>query len=154
MLPRTYDNQACSIARTLEVIGDRWTLLVIRDAFNGVRRFEDFQHDLGVARNVLSDRLNRLVDAGILRREAYQERPVRHEYRLTEMGLGLWPILITTLKWGDAHLAPDGPPVLVRHKECGGDIDQRLHCSRCGAELGPRDVYLEAGPGAAGRSAA
>jgi DNA-binding HxlR family transcriptional regulator len=153
VLPRTYDNQVCSIARTLEVIGDRWTLLVIRDAFLGVRRFDDFQRSLGVARNVLTDRLNRLVEAEILRRHRYQERPERYEYRLTRKGVGLWPIMMTTMKWGDRYLAPEGKPRLILHKDCGGEIDERLHCSRCGAELGPTDVYVETGP-AAQKSAA
>ena len=148
MLPRRYDNQVCSIARTLEVIGDRWTLLVIRDAFLGVHRFEDFQKSLGVARNVLADRLGRLVDEGILRRTRYQERPARYEYRLTRKGVELWPVIISAMKWGDRHLSPR-KPTLVLHKDCGGEIDERLHCSRCGAELGPTDVYAERGPGAA-----
>ena len=146
MLPRTYDNQVCSVARTLEVIGDRWTLLVIRDAFLGVRRFEDFQRSLGVARNVLTERLNRLVEEGILRRRRYQQRPARYEYRLTRKGVDLWPVMMTTMKWGDRYLYPGEKPRLVRHKDCGGDIDQRLHCSRCGAELEPTDVYVETGP--------
>jgi DNA-binding HxlR family transcriptional regulator len=154
VLPRTYDNQFCSIARTLEVIGDRWTLLVIRDAFLGVRRFEDFQKSLGVARNVLTDRLNRLVDEGILRRNLYQERPERHEYRLTRKGVELWPAMMTMMKWGDRYLYPEGHPRLVLHKDCGGEIDERLHCSKCGAELGPTDVYVEAGAGAADQAAA
>src|SRR3954468_15276829 len=92
MLPRTYETQVCSVARALEVLGDRWTLLVLRDAFRRVRRFEDFQRSLGVARNVLTDRLTRLVDEGIMRRVPYQERPVRFEYRLTEKGRELWPV--------------------------------------------------------------
>jgi DNA-binding HxlR family transcriptional regulator len=148
VLPRTYDNQVCSIARTLEIIGDRWTLLVIRDAFLGVRRFEDFQRSLGAARNVLTDRLGRLVEEGILRRVAYQERPERYEYRLTRKGVELWPMIIAALKWGDRHLPGEGKPMLVLHRDCGGEIDERLHCSRCGAELGPADVYAEPGPGA------
>jgi DNA-binding HxlR family transcriptional regulator len=154
MLPRTYDNQVCSIARTLEVIGDRWTLLVIRDAFLGVRRFEDFQQSLGVARNVLTDRLNRLVDEGILRRRLYQERPERYEYRLTRKGVDLWPVIMTTMKWGDRYLYPEGKPRLILHKDCGGEIDERLHCSKCGAELGPTDIYVEAGPAAQASQAA
>jgi DNA-binding HxlR family transcriptional regulator len=133
VLPRTYDNQVCSIARALEAIGDRWTMLVIRDAFLGVRRFEDFQRDLGVARNVLTDRLGRLVEEGILERERYQERPQRYEYRLTDKGRDLFPVLVTLLKWGDRH-APDagGPPTLLLHRDCGGEIDERLSCDRCG----------------------
>ncbi|HEY1360024.1 MAG TPA: helix-turn-helix domain-containing protein [Thermoleophilaceae bacterium] len=154
MLPRTYDNQLCSLARTLELIGDRWTLLVIRDAFLGLRRFEDFQKSLGVARNVLTDRLNRLVEQGILRRELYQERPERYEYRLTRKGVELWPAMMTMMKWGDRYLYPEGHPRLILHKDCGGEIDERLHCSKCGAELGPTDVYVEAGPALASNEAA
>jgi DNA-binding HxlR family transcriptional regulator len=150
MLPRTYDTQVCSIARALEVLGDRWTLLVLRDAFKRVRRFEDFQRNLGVARNVLTDRLNRLVEEDILRRVPYQERPVRFEYRLTDKGLALWPVMMTLLQWGDRYyLAPDGPPVVVRHRDCGGEVTEHLTCAACGAELGPRDVVAEPGPGAA-----
>lgn len=149
MLPRTYDNQVCSIARALEVLGERWTLLVLRESFRRVRRFEDFQRNLGVARNVLTDRLHRLVDEGILERVPYQERPVRSEYRLTEKGLGLWPVIMALLQWGDSYYAqPDGPPVIVRHRDCGGEVTRHLTCSKCGAELGPRDVRGEPGPGA------
>jgi DNA-binding HxlR family transcriptional regulator len=149
MLPRTYESQTCSIARSLEVLGERWTLLVLRDAFRRVRRFEDFQRDLGVARNVLTDRLGRLVDEGILKREQYQDRPARFEYRLTDKGLALWPVMMTLMQWGDAHYAgPDGPPVVVRHRDCGGEVTDHLKCAKCGAELTPRDVEAEPGPGA------
>jgi DNA-binding HxlR family transcriptional regulator len=148
MLPRTYDNQVCSIARALEMVGDRWTMLVIREAFMGTRRFEDYQRNLGCARNVLADRLNRLVEVGILRKQPYQERPPRHEYRLSRQGVELWPAMMALKSWGDRHLAPDGPPVLVLHKDCGGEIDERMHCSSCGTELGPTDVYVQRGPGA------
>jgi len=150
MLPRTYDGQRCSIARALEVLGDRWTLLVIRDAFLGVRRFDDFQRSLDVARNVLTDRLGRLVDEGILERRRYQKRPERFEYRLTEKGLDLWPVTMSLLHWGDRHyLHPDGPPRVIRHRDCGGRPTRHLTCTRCGAELGPRDVVAQRGPGAA-----
>jgi DNA-binding HxlR family transcriptional regulator len=155
MLPRTYETQVCSIARSLEVLGDRWTLLVLRDAFLGVRRFEDFQRTLGVARNVLTDRLNRLVEEDILRRVPYHERPVRFEYRLTEKGLDLWPVMMTLLQWGDRYyLDSRGAPLVVRHRECGGQLTPHLTCDKCGAELGPRDVVTEPGPGAAVRAAA
>jgi DNA-binding HxlR family transcriptional regulator len=154
MLPRTYDNQDCSIARALEMVGDRWTMLLIREAFMGTRRFEDYQRNLGCARNVLTDRLNRLVEVGIMHKEPYQQRPTRHEYRLTRRGVELWPAMMTLKAWGDRHLAPDGPPVLVLHSDCGGELDERLHCSRCGAELGPKDVYVEAGPGLKAQPAA
>src|SRR4051794_30525702 len=149
MLPRTYDDQNCSVARALEVLGDRWTLLVIRDAFLGVRRFDDFQRDLGVARNVLSDRLQRLTDEGLLERRRYQERPERFEYRLTEKGIDLWPAIVTLMKWGDRYYAPpEGAPRVVRHRECGGEVTGHLTCETCGASLTARDVYSEPGPGA------
>ena len=153
VLPRTYEGQACSIARALELVGDRWTMLVIREAFLGTRRFDDYQGKLGCARNVLTDRLNRLVEVGILAKEPYQEHPPRHEYRLTRRGVELWPAMMSLKTWGDRYLAPDGPPVLIRHRDCGGELDERLHCSRCGAELGPADVLAEAGPGAAAGAA-
>lgn len=145
MLGRTYDNQVCSVARTLELVGERWTLLIIRDAFLGVRRFGDFADRLGIARNVLQDRLGRLVDAGILERVPYQDRPVRHEYRLTDMGRDLWPSIEALRQFGDAHLAPEGPPMLVRHRGCGGDLDDRRRCTRCGADLELGDVEAVAG---------
>jgi DNA-binding HxlR family transcriptional regulator len=154
MLPRTYEDQNCSIARALEMVGDRWTMLVVREAFMGTRRFEDYHHRLGCARNVLTDRLKRLVDGGILRKDRYQERPARYEYRLTRRGVELWPAVIALKSWGDRYLAPDGPPLLVLHTDCGGEIDERLHCRNCGAELGPKDVYLERGPGAKSKAAA
>jgi len=150
MLPRAYEGQNCSVARALEVLGDRWTLLVIRDAFAGVRRFDDFQRDLGIARNVLSDRLQRLVDEDVLERQRYQERPERFEYRLTPKGVDLWRALISLRKWGDRYYAPaDGPPRVVRHRDCGGQPTRHLTCDRCGARLGPLDVVAERGPGAA-----
>src|SRR3954454_21248617 len=149
MLPRTYEDQNCSVARALEVLGDRWTLLVIRDAFVGVRRFDDFQRDLGVARNVLSDRLQRLVDEGLLERNRYQERPERFEYRLTEKGAALWRALVSLMKWGDRYYAPPaGPPRVVRHRDCGGEVTDRFTCERCGAQVEGDEVRLEAGPGA------
>jgi len=147
-LPRTYENQNCSIARSLEVVGDRWTLLVIRAAFEGVRRFDDFAEHLGVARNVLADRLNRLCAEGIMRKQRYQERPDRYEYRLTRKGVGLWPAMMMLLKWGDRYYATDGPPVLVVHRGCGGTLTDRLTCDSCGAPLGPTDVEARPGPGA------
>ena len=120
MLGREYD-QVCSIARTLEVLGERWTLLIIRDVFNRRRRFDQIQENLGIARNVLSARLARLVEEGILEKRRYQERPPRYEYFLTEKGLDLWPVMVSLLHWGDRHLADGtGPPMLIRHKACGG----------------------------------
>lgn len=148
MLGKHYD-QDCSIARTLELVGERWSLLVIRDVFNGKRRFEQMQDSLGVARNVLSDRLGKLVAAGILERRPYQERPPRFEYFLTAKGLDLWPTMIALLAWGDRHLAgPEGPPMVVMHKRCGGLIDDRRICDRCGSLLQVREARAVLGPGA------
>ena len=147
VLKRDYDGQNCSIARTLELIGERWTLLIIRDAFLGVRRFEDFQSELGIARNVLSARLGRLVDEGILEKRPYHERPARYEYRLTDKGIGLWPVLISLVKWGDKYAAPGGPPRIIEHRNCGGQVNDHLTCDRCGKPLGARDVVARPGPG-------
>jgi DNA-binding HxlR family transcriptional regulator len=148
VLNREYD-QVCSIARTLEILGERWTLLVIRDVFNGRRRFDQIQENLGVARNVLSTRLALLVEEEILEKRAYQERPPRYEYFLTEKGLDLWPVMVSMLHWGDAHLAePAGPPMLIRHKGCTGIVDDRGYCQSCGERLTARDAYTEYGPGA------
>ena len=149
MLPRTYDTQNCSVARALEVVGDRWTLLVIRSAFEGVRRFDDFQTTLGVARNVLTDRLARLCAEGIMRRVRYQERPQRFEYRLTRKGVGLWPAVMSLLLWGDQYYADDGPPLNVVHRGCNGALTTRLTCATCGASLGPTDIDALPGAGTA-----
>jgi DNA-binding HxlR family transcriptional regulator len=148
VLGNTYENQNCSIAGTLELVGERWTLLILRDAFLGTRRFDDFQRNLGVARNVLQTRLERLVDEGVLRRERYQERPERFEYRLTRKGVDLWPVIVALMKWGDKYAAPNGPPVLIRHIECGGLIDDRRICGECGKHVEPNESMPELGPGA------
>lgn len=150
MLGSDYSNQNCSIARTLELVGERWTILVLRDVFLGVRRFDEIQRDLGIARNVLSARLDRLLSEGILVKTPYQERPVRHEYRLTDKGLDLWPVMEELRRWGDRYAATSGPPVLVRHRGCGGELGERRSCERCGEALGIRDVFAEVGPGARG----
>jgi len=143
-------DQPCSLARTLAVIGDRWTLLVLREAFLRVRRFEDFQANLGIARQVLAERLAHLVEEGVLEKSAYQNRPPRHEYRLTEKGLGLYPAILALVHWGDAHYAGDaGPPLLHRHKTCGHDFRSVMTCSACGEALDPHAVVTHPGPGAA-----
>jgi DNA-binding HxlR family transcriptional regulator len=148
MLGRTYDDQVCSIARSLEVLGERWTLLIVRDALLGLRRFEDFQHSLGVARNVLTDRLSRLVEAGVLERVPYQQRPLRHEYQLTPMGRELAVPIIALMHWGDRHLAsPAGPPRLTRHHDCGGTLQAGLICATCGEPVAAAEVDVVPGPG-------
>jgi len=148
VLPSDYPGQFCSIAKSLEVIGERWSLLIVRDILNGNRRFGELQQSLGIARNVLSARLQRLVDENILERRAYQESPPRYEYFLTEKGIDLWPVMITMMHWGDHWLATDeGPPIVIHHKECGGEVDDRGYCERCGERLTARDAYAEGGPG-------
>jgi DNA-binding HxlR family transcriptional regulator len=148
MLHRDYPNQLCSIANSLEVIGERWSLLIVRDVFNGNRRFGEIQASLGVARNVLSARLQRLCDEDILERRQYQESPARFEYFLTEKGLDLWPTLIALLNWGDRYSpTPGGPPKLIRHKVCGGHVSDRGVCEACGETLHARDAIQVPGPG-------
>jgi DNA-binding HxlR family transcriptional regulator len=141
VLRHDYPGQTCSIAKALEVVGERWSLLIVRDVMTGHRRFDELQKSLGVARNVLSARLQRLVEEDILERRPYQESPERYEYFLTDKGLDLWPALIALLGWGDRHTEyPDGPPLLVFHKECGGSVSDRGVCERCGETLNARDA--------------
>ncbi|WP_276718848.1 winged helix-turn-helix transcriptional regulator [Pseudooceanicola nitratireducens] len=140
--------QSCSMARTLSVIGDRWTLLILRDCFLGVRRFDAFQDRLGVTRGILSDRLKQLTEAGVLKKIAYQDRPPRHEYKLTAKGLDLYPVVLSIVHWGDRHMAGDaGRPVLHRHQSCGHLFDPVLSCSECGDPLRPQEVDVLPGPG-------
>ena len=137
----------CSVARTLSVIGDRWTLLVLRDAFLRTRRFEDFQRQLGVTRHLLAGRLRKLVEAGILERVRYQEKPARYEYRLTEKGRDLYPVIVALLRWGDRWMSDEsGPPLTLVHKACGHAMHPTLVCPDCGEAVGARDVT----PGRAG----
>jgi DNA-binding HxlR family transcriptional regulator len=152
VLRSDYPHQDCSAAYALELVGERWTLLVIRDVFAGFRRFDEIQQDLGVARNVLSNRLQRLVDDGILERRPYSENPPRHEYFLTEKGIDLWPILIAMMRWGDRYGKwPQGPPLVVLHKDCGGEMDDHFTCTRCGERMRARDAHAAPGPGATAR---
>jgi DNA-binding HxlR family transcriptional regulator len=134
----------CSVARTVGVIGDRWTLLILRDCFLRVRRFEDFQARLGITRPVLADRLRKLVRTGILEKVAYQDRPTRFEYRLTARGLDLHPVILALVHFGDVHLAPeDGRPLLHRHKVCGALFDPVTVCSVCGDPVSATEVTVE-----------
>ena len=141
--------RADSVARTLEIVGDRWTFLILREAFFGTRRFSEFRRRLGIARNVLVDRLNRLVAHGILEKRRYSQTHEREEYRLTEKGLDLHAINVAYMRWGDRWLAGgSGPPLLLFHDRCGGQVAQRLYCEECGADVGARDITYEPGPGA------
>jgi DNA-binding HxlR family transcriptional regulator len=148
MLGRTYEGQNCSVAKSLELVGERWTMLVVREVFLGNRRFDEIASRLGIARNVLTARLGRLVDEGVLERSRYQERPERFEYRLTEKGIDLWPVIVSLIQFGDRYYAPEGPPMVLRHKVCGGQVDAHRECDRCGARLTARDVVAQPGPGA------
>jgi DNA-binding HxlR family transcriptional regulator len=140
--------ETCSVARAMDILGERWTMLIMREAFYGVRRFSDMQRNLGIARNILSTRLQTLVRSGILERRLYQEEPERFEYRLTQAGRDLYPAVIAIMKWGDEYLADEaGPPVVLRHT-CGELIDPVLVCDCCGEPLHPHDVTPEPGPGA------
>lgn len=143
-------NQPCSIARSVAVIGDRWTLMILRDAFLGVRRFEAFQARLGISRTIITERLKLLVAEGVLTRLVYQDRPIRHEYRLTEKGLDLYPVVMAIVSWGDRHYAGEaGAPLLHRHKACGCDFHPVMTCSACHAPVAAREVETRPGPGAA-----
>jgi DNA-binding HxlR family transcriptional regulator len=148
MLGRTYEGQNCSVAKSLELVGERWTMLVVREVFLGNRRFDEIAARLGIARNVLTARLGRLVEEGVLERVRYQERPERFEYRLTEKGIDLWPVIVSLVQFGDRYYAPDGPPLVLTHKGCGGAVDAHRTCDRCQARLTARDVVAQPGPGA------
>ncbi len=141
------DHLNCSIARSLEILGEWWTLLIVRDAFLGIRRFDDFQRDLGISRNILSDRLATLVEHGVLERRRYQEHPERFEYRLTDKGVDLYPVIVSLLRWGDKWESPNGPPLRLVHQACGHDSQAVLVCSHCGEPLDPRQVRPSYGPG-------
>jgi DNA-binding HxlR family transcriptional regulator len=152
MLKRDYDTQVCSIARSLEVVGERWSLLILRSVLLGTRRFDDLLDALGITRSVLTARLQRLVEEGVLERVPYQERPVRHEYHATAKGRELWPVLQHLLRWGDAHYAgPEGPPRIIEHRGCGGHPDDHLLCDRCGERLAYENVRALPGPALAAR---
>jgi DNA-binding HxlR family transcriptional regulator len=134
----------CSVARSLDVVGERWTLLVLRDAFQGKRRFEEFSRSLPVARNVLTDRLRTLVEHEVLERRQYQERPPRYEYRLTPKGMDLYPVIVALIQWGDRYLAgADGPPVDIVHRDCGGAVGAAAVCHDCGNPVHARDAQAE-----------
>jgi DNA-binding HxlR family transcriptional regulator len=146
-LGNTYESENCSAARALEVVGERWSLLIIRDAlFRGTTRFSDFQRTLGLARNVLAARLEGFVEAGLMTRRQ-PENSAYHEYLLTQKGLDLKPAVIALTRWGDRWAAPNGPPIIYGHDYCGGEIELQLVCSECGEEPAVDQIGVTPGPG-------
>jgi DNA-binding HxlR family transcriptional regulator len=145
---KSFSAMHCSIAQCLEVVGEWWTLLILRDVFLGVTRFDEFQARLGISRNVLNQRLVRLVEHGILVKAPYSEHPPRYDYRLTDKGRDLWPVITIMRQWGDKHAAPDGPPLELIHKPCGQIAEGLLSCSACGEPMDARNVRAVPGPGA------
>jgi DNA-binding HxlR family transcriptional regulator len=140
------DKQACSVARALSVVGERWTMLIMRDAFLGTRRFEEFQRNLGITRHRLSERLSKLVDHGVLVKVPYHERPLRYEYRLSRKGLGLYPVLMSLARWGDEWMDQGaGPPLEYVHQRCGQVTQPVMACSECGETLRPEEVTPQLG---------
>ncbi|RDI51666.1 winged helix-turn-helix transcriptional regulator [Nocardia mexicana] len=140
----------CSIGQSLERIGEWWTPLIVRDVYLGLHRFDDIAENLGISRNLLTRRLETLVADGIVERRAYQERPLRHEYHLTEAGLELVPVLMALMAWGDKWATPPGgPPVRLVHRECGAEFTPQVCCSECGKPATATNTTALAGPGAA-----
>ena len=147
----SYSAENCSVKRALDIVGEKWTLLVLREAFYGARRFEQFQAHVGCARNLLSERLNTLVEAGVLRRVPYREpgQRERHENHLTDKGLDLLPAVIALMQWGDRWEAdPAGPPVKIVHRDCGQPVELVMRCDRDDVRLTARDTRPRPGPGA------
>jgi DNA-binding HxlR family transcriptional regulator len=143
------EEEPCSMARTIGVIGDRWTLLILRECFLRTRRFEGFQSTLGITRHLLAERLKKLVRQGVLRRIPYQESPKRHEYILTQKGLDLYPIMMALVHWGDTHMVDErGRPLLHEHRKCGKMFNPVMVCSECGEPLSAKEVQVHPGPGA------
>jgi DNA-binding HxlR family transcriptional regulator len=141
------DLSTCSIQRTLDLVGDRWTLLILRDLFRGVRRFGQLQDDLGIARNLLASRLSKLVDAEIVEKVPYHERPVRYEYVLTAKGQDLSPSLVALMGWGDRWCSEGEPPTLLIHAECGTPLEQVTRCPTCDDPISPTDIRSRPGLG-------
>ncbi|GAV21467.1 putative HTH-type transcriptional regulator YybR [Mariprofundus micogutta] len=139
----------CPIAQLLELLGDRWSLLIIRDAFYGVRRFDGFQQHLGISKKVLTMRLTTLVDAEIMKKERYQSKPERYEYRLTAKGRELFPVLLTMMRWGNRWLVDEGEEtVQLLHSNCGEKTEPRMVCSHCEQPITPARIQAVPGPGA------
>lgn len=147
-LGKNYEGQDCSFARALELLGERWTLLLVRDAFYGVRRYADFLAHLDIPRAVLAERLRTLTEAGVLARHRYSESPPRDEYVLTERGRELWGMLHQLGQWGERHTSAGGPRRLFRHADCDAPLDPRGVCERCDRLVPPEEVEVRPGPGA------
>jgi DNA-binding HxlR family transcriptional regulator len=144
-----FSDMACSLARTLDVAGEYWTPLIIRDIWQGRHRFDQIQANLEVSRKLLTDRLGTLVRAGAIERRQYEKHPPRYEYHLTQKGTELMEALLVLISWGDRWTVKKaGPPMLIRHKRCGEAVQARVTCSECGEELRADEVRLEPGPGA------
>jgi DNA-binding HxlR family transcriptional regulator len=149
MRKASFADMHCSIAQSLEVVGEWWTLLILRDAFLGVRRFDDFVERLGISRNVLTHRLDTLVATGILERRPYDEARGRYDYLLTDKGRALWPVLTALRQWGDQWIYGTGnEPLLVEHRSCGCTTTAQMTCNACGEALDARSVRAVPGPGA------
>ena len=144
---KSFEDMNCSVAQCLEVVGEWWSLLILRDAFLGFARFDQFQDRLGISRNTLTGRLNALVAEGVLERARYQDNPPRFEYRLTDKGRDLWPVLTTMRQWGDKYSAPAGPPLQVIHRACGQVTEAIPVCSECGEPLESGALRSIPGPG-------
>ncbi len=146
-----WSTENCTVGRTMAILGERWTFVVLREVFNGVRRFDDIRRHSGIPRQVLSNRLGLLVEQGVLRREPYQDpgERARHEYRLTDKGFDLYPVLVAIAAWGDRYLVdPEGPPVEFTHRDCGAPVHSRLECSQGHPVERPREIVTRSGPGA------
>jgi DNA-binding HxlR family transcriptional regulator len=146
-----WSTENCTVGRTMAILGERWTFVVLREVFNGVRRFDDVRRHTGIPRQVLSNRLALLVDEGVLRRVPYREpgERERHEYRLTQKGFDLYPVLVAIADWGDRYLADDaGPPVQFTHRGCGAVVGSRVTCELGHEVASPRDIVTRPGPGA------
>lgn len=144
----SFSNWPCSIARAVDLLGDAWTPLVLREAFYGIHRFDAFQQELGIARNTLTDRLRRLVDEGLLEKRPYQDEPRRYDYVLTEKGRDFFGVLATISRWGDRWLAgEEGAPVAFHHDTCGHDTEAEVVCAVCREPLRAEDTSMRMGPG-------
>ena len=145
---RDFEGQNCSMARALAVVGERWSLLVVREVTFGRRRFREIQRRTGMASNILSDRLDTLVERGVLERRPSREDPATPEYRPTRKGLDLVPVLVALTRWGDVYESPDGPPRETFHAQCGHEIESLMHCPHCDVDVRPEGLRTRPGPGA------